>query len=95
MRNLRKRRHRRQVQVADTPGPKWESGGQAGSPLPPGLSLIRSASSRQLRVASTSLLTELGNSNTVYPMCGDAKMPAYGREDGICIKLTKEWCLTL
>ena len=43
MRNLRKRRHRRQVKMAETPGPKWESGGQAGSPLPPGLSLIRSA----------------------------------------------------
>jgi hypothetical protein len=42
-RNLRKRRHRRQVKMAETPGPKWESGGQAGSLLPPGLSLIRSA----------------------------------------------------
>src|SRR5215510_411197 len=62
LRNLRKRRHRRQVKMAETPGPKWESGGQAGSPLPPGLSLIRSASSRQLRVARTSLVLELGNS---------------------------------
>jgi len=39
-----------------------------GSFLPYVLSLIRSASSRQLRVASTSLLTERGHSNTVYPM---------------------------
>ena len=68
--------------MADTPGPKWEGGGQAGSSLPPGLSLIRSALSRQLRVARTSLLTELGNSNAVAPRQWDAKMPAYGREDG-------------
>src|SRR5262245_45835840 len=61
-RNLRKRRNSRQVQVADTPGPKWESGGHAGSFLSHGLSLIRSASSRQLRVARTSLVVELGNS---------------------------------
>jgi hypothetical protein len=33
----------------------------------PGLSLIRSASSRQLRVARTSLMAELGNSNAVCP----------------------------
>src|SRR5687768_5089477 len=62
MRNLRKRRGRRQVQVADTLGPKWESGGQAGASLPPGLSLIRSASSSQPRVARTSLVLELRNS---------------------------------
>src|SRR6516162_305334 len=62
MRNLRKRRHRRQVQVAETPGPTWESGGHAASSLPHGLSPIRSASSRQLRVARTSLVLELGNS---------------------------------
>src|SRR6516164_755847 len=81
-RNLRKRRHRRQGHMAETPGPPWESGGQAGSPLPPGLSLLRSASRRQRRVASTSLLTALGTSHTVYPMGGDATRPAYGREDG-------------
>jgi hypothetical protein len=67
MRNLRKRRNSRQVEVAETPGPKWESGGHTGSFLPYGLSLIRSASSRQLRVARTSLMAELGNSNAVYP----------------------------
>src|ERR671936_858207 len=82
MRDLRKRRHRRQVQMAETPGPKWESGGHAESPLPHGLSPIRSASSRQLRVASTSLVKELGHSNTVCPRQGDEKMPAYGLEDG-------------
>src|SRR5215471_17171899 len=49
-------------------------GPQAGSSLPSGLSLIRSASSRQLRVASTALVTELGNSNTVCPT-------AVGREN--------------
>ena len=38
-----------------------------GSFLPYALSLIRSASSRQLRVARTSLTAELGNSNAVYP----------------------------
>jgi hypothetical protein len=38
-----------------------------GSFLPYVLSLIRSASSRQLRVASTSLMVELGNSNAVCP----------------------------
>src|SRR6516165_5695310 len=81
-RNLRKRRLRRQGHMAETPGPPWESGGQAGSPLPPGLSLLRSASRRQRRVASTSLLTALGTSHTVYPMGGDATRPAYGREDG-------------
>ena len=42
MRNLRKRRNSRQVEVAETPGPKWESGGHTGSFLPYGLSLIRS-----------------------------------------------------
>ena len=36
-----------------------------GSFLPYVLSLNRSASSRQLRVASTSLMVELGNSNAV------------------------------
>src|SRR5262249_48048046 len=98
MRNLRKRRHRRQGKMAEPPGPQWESGGQAGSPLPPGLSLIRSASSRQLRVARTSLRTDLGNSNTVYPMGGDAKMPAYGMEDGGSVGaqrlavMARTWC---
>jgi hypothetical protein len=53
--------------VAETPGPKWEGGGHTGSFLSYGLSLIRSASSRQLRVARTSLMAELGNSNAVYP----------------------------
>ena len=62
-RNLRKRRNSRQVKVAVTPGPKWEGGGPAGSFLPLALSLIRSALSRQLRVARTSLLLELGNSH--------------------------------
>ncbi len=62
-RNQRKRRNSRQVNVAVTPGPKWEGGGPAGSFLPLALSLIRSALSRQLRVARTSLLLELGNSH--------------------------------
>ena len=42
-RNLRKRRNSRQVEVAETPGPKWEGGGHTGSFLSYGLSLIRSA----------------------------------------------------
>src|SRR4029450_10878911 len=74
MRNLRKRRNRRQVEVAETPGPKWEGGGHTGSFVSYGLSLIRSASSRQLRVPRTSLMAELGNSNAVYP-------PGVGRDN--------------
>ena len=50
MRNLRKRRNSRQVEVAETPCPKWESGGHTGS-LSVWAVLIPSASSRQLRVA--------------------------------------------
>jgi hypothetical protein len=41
--------------------------GQAEACLPPGLSLIRSASSRQGRGARTSLLTELEHSSTLWP----------------------------
>jgi hypothetical protein len=67
-RNLWKRRNSKQVKVAETPGPKWGGGGHTGSFLPHVLSLNRSASSRQLRVASTSLMVELGNSNAVQPI---------------------------
>ena len=81
-RNLRKRRNSKQVKVAVTPGPKWEGGGPAGSFLPLALSLNRSALSRQLRVARTSLLLELGNSHAAFPTLWGAKMPARGREGG-------------
>jgi len=56
--------------------------GLAGSFLPLALSLNRSALSRQLRVARTSLLLELGNSHAAFPTLWGAKMPARGREGG-------------
>jgi hypothetical protein len=55
---------------AESPGPQWAGGGHVEACFPYELSLIRSASSRQLWDACPSFLTELRNSNTVCPTVG-------------------------
>jgi len=76
-----KRRENEQVKLVETPDPKWDSGGWAGS-LPAHVvpdTARRRAGTYGSRAAPA---VELGNSNTVLPPAEDAKMPAYGMEGG-------------
>jgi hypothetical protein len=76
-----KRRQNEQVKLVETPDPKWDSGGCAGSPP---AHVVSDTARRRAGTYGTlaAPAVELGNSNTVLPRTEDAKMPAYGLEGG-------------